>query len=415
MRMVSVSCNAVLAIRIETTVPAPLTLFRFRTPDQVEWLHPDGTVQRGTLGELVVQTSGARWVLVAPGEMVTLHRVPLPSRKRATWIRAVPYALEDQLVEDIEKLHFAMGNLLEDGGLPVAVIQQAVLRAWLENCAEVGVVPAAVVPDPLLLPWEEGAWSVLLEAERAVVRTSRWQGFATERGMLELLLNQSLAETGDARPRRLRVWGSPPPELAATDLTLHVENSQIEPLAVFATTYHSATVLNLLQGPFSRRAHWGRWLRPWRAAAVLAGLWLLAQGVSRIHEQAWLQNEVVALRTEMARLYQETVPDATRIVNPRAQLEARLREVQPSGTSTGTFLELLHQGGQPLTHFPEVTLRALSYRDGQLSLDLQGGSPAVLDQLQQRLNQQPGLRIEMRTTQRDGQVESKVTLAREAR
>jgi general secretion pathway protein L len=102
-------------------------------------------------------------------------------------------------------------------------------------------------------------------------------------------------------------------------------------------------------------------------------------------------------------------------VNPRVQLETRLRELQPSGASAANFLELLHQGGQPLTDFPEVSLRALGYRDGQLNMDLQGGSPAVLDQLQQRLNQQPGLRVEMRTTQRDGQVESKVTLAREER
>ncbi len=389
--------------------------FRFRTLDQVEWLRPDGVVQHGTPGELAVQTSGARLILVAPGEMVTLHRVPLPSRNRATWIRAVPYALEDQLVEDIEHLHFALGSQPEDGNLPVAVIQQAVLRAWLTTCAEAGATPVAVVPDPLLLPWEEGEWSVLLEGERAVVRLGRWQGFATERGMLELLVNQSLAEAGDARPQRLRVWGGPPSEIAGTDLALQIEDDRIEPLAIFATAYHAATTLNLLQGPFSGRAHWGRWLRPWRVAAVLGGLWLLTEGISQIHQQAWLQKEVVALRSEMERLYRETVPGATRIVNPRAQLEARLRELQPSGASAGTFLELLHQGGQPLTDFPEVTLRALGYRDGQLSLDLQGGSPAVLDQLQQQLSQQSGLRIEMRTTQRDGQVESKVTVARELR
>ena len=397
-------------------MPAQLTFFRFHTPGRVEWLRPDGAVQRGTLGELAAQASGgARLVLVAPGERVTLHQVPLPGRKRAAWIQAVPYALEDLVVEDVESLHFALGDQPENGGLLVAVIQQAVLREWLETCAQAGVIPAAVVPEPLLLPWEQGEWSVLLEAERVVARVGRWQGFATERGMLELLLNHSLVEAGDARPQRLRVWGDPSPDLAATDLALQIEDSRVEPLAVFAAAYHPATALNLLQGPFSRRAHWGRWLRPWRAAAVLGGVLLLAQGILQIHERAWLRGEEAALRTEMERLYQEAVPGATRIVNPRVQLETRLRELQSGGGSAGTFLELLHQGGRPLTDFPEVTLRALGYRDGQLSLDLQGGSPAVLDQLQQRLSQQSGLRVEMRTTQRDGQVESKVTLAREAR
>jgi type II secretory pathway component PulL len=61
-----------------------------------------------------------------------------------------------------------------------------------------------------------------------------------------------------------------------------------------------------------------------------------------------------------------------------------------------------------------VTLRGFSYRDGQLDLDLEGGSPAVLDQLRQTLSQQPGLQSDVRTLQRDGRVESKVTLKRAA-
>lgn len=397
-------------------MPVPLTFFRFHAPDQVEWLGPDGVAQRGSPDDLAARSGGARLVLVAPGELATLHRVSLPGRKRAQWVQAVPYALEDQLVEDIEHLHFSLGSLPEEGRLPVAVIQRTVLRAWLDRCAEAGVAPAVVVPDPLLLPWEEGDWSLLLEAGRAVVRTGRWEGFAAELDLLDLLLSQAFAEAGEARPQRLRVWGDPPPTLAVAvaDLIPLVEDRSPEPLAVFAAAYRPGAALDLLQGSFSRRAHWGRWVRPWRMAAGLAGLWLLAQGIAQIHERFWLEREVIALRTEMARLYQDAVPGATRIVNPRAQLEAHLRELRSGDARTETFLELLYRGGQPLTQFPDVTLRALNYRDGRLSLDLHGGSPAVLDQLQQQLNQQPGLRTEMRTTQREGQVESQVTLTWEA-
>jgi general secretion pathway protein L len=113
-------------------------------------------------------------------------------------------------------------------------------------------------------------------------------------------------------------------------------------------------------------------------------------------------------------VYKEAAPGSTRIVNPKVQLEARLRELRPSDTSSGTFFDLLYRGGQPLVNFPNVILRGFSYRDGQLDLSLQGGDPAVLDQLRQQLNQQPGLQAEMRTTQREGQVESKVILKKAA-
>lgn len=396
-------------------MPVPLCFFRFPTPDApdvVEWLRPDGAVQRGSWAELAEQTAGSRLLLIAPGEAITLHQVPLPSRKRSTWARAVPYALEDQVVEDIETLHFALASAPDGDCLPVAVVNRDTLRGWLDACAQASLVPAALLPEPLLLPWQEGDWSLLLDGQRAVVRTGRWDGFATEQDLLELLLNQALVDAGDARPQRLRVWGHPPPALAEIGLDPLIEDSAPEPLSVLASAYQPLATINLLQGGYSLRAHWGRWLRPWRAAAVLAGLWLLVQGISQMHEYWSLRREQVALRAAMEQVYKEAVPGATRIVNPKVQLETRLRELRPASASSGAFLELLYRSGQPLVSFTDVTLRGLSYRDGQLDLDLQGGNPEVLDQLQQKLNQQPGLQVEMRTTQREGQVESKVTLKR---
>lgn len=391
-------------------MPAPLCFFRFVSADEAEWLRPDGEVQRGPLADLSSQSDGARQILVAPSEAVTLHRLALPSRKRSTWARAVPFALEDYLVEDIETLHFALGGAVDGGYLPVAVVDRILLSAWLETCDQAGLTPAAVVPDSLLLPWQNDEWSVLLEARRALVRTGRWEGFATERDNLALLLAQALAEAGETKPRCLRVWGAPATELAETGIELSLEDTPSEPLALFASGYQPATVLNLLQGGYSRQAHWGRWLRPWRAAAALVGMTLLVQIAGQVYDYWRLQREVTALRTEIERTFKDALPEATRIVNPKVQMETRLRELAPSGGSG--FLELLYQGAQPLAHFPNVTLRGLGYRDGQLDLALEGGDPAVLDRLRQQFERQPGLRMDMRTTQREGQMESKITVKR---
>lgn len=391
-------------------MPAPLCFFRFVSADEAEWLRPDGEVQRGPLADLSSQSDGARQILVAPSEAVTLHRLALPSRKRSTWARAVPFALEDYLVEDIETLHFALGGAVDGGYLPVAVVDRILLSAWLETCDQAGLTPAAVVPDSSLLPWQNDEWSVLLEARRALVRTGRWEGFATERDNLALLLAQALAEAGETKPRRLRVWGAPATELAETRIELSLEDTPSEPLALFASGYQPATVLNLLQGGYSRQAHWGRWLRPWRAAAALVGMTLLVQIAGQVYDYWRLQREVTALRTEIERTFKDALPEATRIVNPKVQMETRLRELAPSGGSG--FLELLYQGAQPLAHFPNVTLRGLGYRDGQLDLALEGGDPAVLDRLRQQFERQPGLRMDMRTTQREGQMESKITVKR---
>ena len=80
------------------------SVFRFVSADEAG-LRPDGEVQRGPLADLSSQSDGARQILVAPSEAVTLHRLASTQPQAFHLARAVPFALEDYLVEDIETLH----------------------------------------------------------------------------------------------------------------------------------------------------------------------------------------------------------------------------------------------------------------------------------------------------------------------
>jgi type II secretory pathway component PulL len=259
-------------------LPAPLLLFRFTAPDQVDACGPDGDLWHGPLADLPARAGDARLVLVAPGETLALHCVTPPGRHRSTWMRAIPYALEEHLVDEVEALHFAFGATLDGGRLPVAVIAHDTLRGWLAACAAVGITVHAVIPDLLLLPWHEDDWSLLRDGTRLLVRTGRWEGFVTDAEALELLLGAALAEAGDSQPRGLRLWNAdtlPAAVLALLDgagITLQAEEAPPATLSLFAAAYQPGAVINLLQGPYSHQAPWRRWIRPWRTAAALAAV-----------------------------------------------------------------------------------------------------------------------------------------------
>ena len=68
--------------------------------------------------------SGQRVVVLVSGADGLLTRVSIPGSSRQKLLRAVPYALEEQLSEDVDNLHFALGTTLEDEGWPVAVIRK---------------------------------------------------------------------------------------------------------------------------------------------------------------------------------------------------------------------------------------------------------------------------------------------------
>ena len=181
-------------------------LFRFLSPEQVEWFKPGVGTRQGTAAELAAQVGSDRLLLVAPGETISLIEAKVPGRQRSARLKALPFALEDNLAADVEELHFAVGEFT-DATIPVATVDHKTLQAWLDSCAQAGLSPHAIIPEPLLLPYEEHSWSLLLDDNRAVVRTGRWSGFTTDQSELDMLLALLLAEAGEQALQYLRVWG----------------------------------------------------------------------------------------------------------------------------------------------------------------------------------------------------------------
>ncbi len=397
--------------------------------ERLEWF--DQELHQGTLAELAQAAAGRGCTWVIPGERVTLLVVTAPTRNRATWLRALPYAVEDQLAEEVETLHFAVGPAQADGHIPVAILQTAYLETGLARCREAGVVVREVVPDFLLLPYESDTWSLLIEPTRVLVRQGLYRGFAAEASLANTLLRMTLHKpdkqnasdgsttdpASESRAQQIHVYGDV--SLGSSSLlTTLADHAAPHPmmktapqalLALAASTPQAP--LNLLQGRFSQQAQWGKYLKPWRFAAGLVGLYLLCGLGAQVLEYRRLTQERAALQAEMEQIYRTAVPTATRIVNPRVQLEAHLRELkQNKGSQKAGFLELLYRSGPALIAFNDVTLRSLRYRNEQLEAELDSSNLEALDQLKNRLANQAGLLIDMRTVKQEDRIRSQLNV-----
>ncbi len=369
-------------------------------PDQVRWLaltpgQPPGRVAHGLLADAARAAAGRAVVLLVPGEEVLLTEVTLRLRNSAKLRKAVPYALEDALAGDLEHLHFALGPR-QGERTPVAVVDRERMGVWLERLAELDIVPRHVLPDVLCLPWQEGEWGVLLDDQRALVRTGPTSGFATERDNLLPLLLAALE--GEDGPAALRVW--PCAEgghgLEGLRRPLVAARCDGEPLTVLAEGFQPRPPLDLLQGEFSTRADLRERLRPWRWAAALAGLWLaVTLGQQWLHAHR-LQAELDAVNTETRRVFQRSFPEVKQFRDARKQMARRLNALRGGRKQGGAdFLTLLAQASEVLGGARDVQIDALSFHDGRLDLRLRAPSLSALERLQQQL-QGAGLVAELR-------------------
>ena len=149
---------------------------------------PQGSVHTGALADVAREASGQRIVVLVSGSDCLLTRVSIPGGSRQKLLRAVPYALEEQLSEEVENLHFAVGSTQEDGAWPVAVIGKSFMDSLTAELSEAGLDVQQVTPEALALPYNGGETSVLVENDVALVRTGSTSGFAVDSDNLGLLL-----------------------------------------------------------------------------------------------------------------------------------------------------------------------------------------------------------------------------------
>jgi len=128
-------------------------LLRLPAPGQedTEWLtideagEPATARQRGPLSLAAAVGRTAKVILIAPATQILLAEPELPPGSGVRLARAVPFALEEQLTEDIDHLVFALGKRPASGGTPVAVVSRSVLQGWLSDLSAAGITPAAGV------------------------------------------------------------------------------------------------------------------------------------------------------------------------------------------------------------------------------------------------------------------------------
>jgi general secretion pathway protein L len=375
--------------------------------DACEWVlmgaegRAAGTVQSGTLAEAAAAASGLRVSVLAPGGDCLLTTASIPGSNRQKLLRALPYALEDQLTVDVEDLHFALGPSLGEDRYAVVVIAIERMEAILEACREAEMDVGRIIPEQLAIPCPDSGTCVVIDNDVALVRTGRHAGYAIDTGNLGLLLSRQQPQEEESAPE-LRIYnaaGTDLPDLGAAAGTAVVEEYHGSTLGLLAEGSASPGI-DLLQGPYSRSQEWGKLWRPWRAtAALLLAGFVVSHAVMGV-EYYRLSKEREALGNRIEETYRQAFPAAKRVVNPRAQMQQQLDQLLRLQGGGDGFMTLLARAGDVLRTNKAIEISGASFRAGRLDVDLTANNLQVLDELKQTLAGK-GLVVEIQSATTD--------------
>lgn len=292
---------------------------------------------------------------------------PWPSRRRPD-LRAIAFAVEEQLGEPLENLHLSLGTPDPSGRYPVMVIERDRFACILQLLQTAGINVASISVDADRLPPDQA-------------RGVRWFGRWLLGGALPsrlALSTDDLALLNPGLPEDVQ-WRDEPADSIDPDSWLLEE---------------SVPTINLLHGEFARRqTNW-----PWRLVGVTVGLMLLVSWGASAARVNFLESQSAQLQARSEQQFKALYPEQTRIVDLAAQLTAlQGSSATPQGGRIAGLVTLVERvlGASP------VEIRRVEFReDSGWRIQLSASSFTELETLREHARQQ-GIAVRIDSASKD--------------
>lgn len=286
-----------------------------------------------------------------PSEKILTAVVDLPFASRTQRKQAAPFALEGLIAEPLEQVHVALGVEVSSRRHLCAVVRHGVMREWIALLAQAGLERCILLPDALALAEPPlGYWRVVIEGDRALVRTDDGGGFAVETSALPA------AWEAGGRPAVI-AEGDPVPEVmrdGLQDVTLEMPGST-RPSVV-------APPIDLRQGLYAVQG--SEEASPWRLVASVAAAGIAAH-------LALITIDTLALYGMAERREAETrrlIADRQPALQAEPDLVSAVDQIAPIAGGEGPIVRMIGRTSRALVGQP-LTYRAIQYdADGPTTL-----------------------------------------------
>jgi len=387
--------NETLILLLGQTPDDPVR-WAFMAGDEIQ--SADMAPDAKALSEIAERAANARSVTaVLPGEQVAMRVMPSPPRAQAKFRAAAAFLLEDDLAENLDRLHVSVSRTEDGIGLAFAV-KKTLMAGWRTALADAGISPDVMVPDFVLTPLQPDRATLVFERGR-IIGAFGLQGFAAERPLADAIVVElagddvisAITAFGDPDVEKIEFKGKPFEWCGMSD--------EASLFHLYSTGLNSGDAPNFIQGDYRKRRDWAGLIRPWRRAAILAAACFVGVFATVIADAARSERLTDKLNKQAGALHQTAFPDQAS-ANPREHA----RRVLAARTNALGFLPLSTHFAESLVENDKIQVDRIRFNAarGEYSINLRFSDINDLEGLKQSLADRGVIASEVGGVRRSG-------------
>jgi len=383
--------------------------------EETVWVNTDSSgsctsaVKRGSLGDAADAAAGNRIaLLLSPSQILRLFS-NIPLKGKAKIMQALPFALEEQLAQDVDDLHFAIGERNAEGGIPVAVVARDAFEDTLEEARSAGLAPDAVMSLADSIPLFPSTTTAWIDGDTATIRTAD-ETFSIDADELTTILDMRFPldvdatsdDTADGEPapaKHIKVYCDAPAHDRFADMfeslrlrvesldVLLIEDHGIAQLANSLADTGRKQGVNLLQAAYAVKKQLFTLSPAWKLAGALAVVFAVLTLIGDSLSLMQLNRQEQALDAAAAETLSKAFPGTGEVADPWGQLQSRMRAAGSTANASGPgFIEALNVLANAVDKTKGIEFEALSFRNNVIDLRLSAPAVDVLDTLAREVN-----------------------------
>ena len=362
----------------------------------LSWVYEDDHNQlqmtKGSLSDAVISAADHFITIVMPGEDVLFLQAEVPGKNIQRVQQAVPYVLEDSVIDDVDDLYFAISkpNTAPDNQYDISVINSDYFESVIKQLETVGIYADVMTADYFLN--ENNI--LLFDGERIVFNSDKLK-FSSDINGLKNISKDVLdgAKLVDCSGEK---QGEGSFENKLKDFNLDVLNCNDASLVYLIKNCSNHPSVNLLQGTYKKKKDWSSTSKKWLPAAALFLVWLIVQGGVFVFDYIDLNDKNKRLNLEITNIYKQSFPQSRRIIDAKAQMKQKLDQLRKrKGKSGRSFTNMLSASARVFSVSKGLIIKSLRYYDGRIDLEVQIASLQALDKLKEQLQKENGYQVEV--------------------
>lgn len=366
-----------------------------------------GKITSGSLAELSAVAADHPAIVLLNSQCLHINQLQLPTQNLQKLLKAVPYAIEEFIADDIDDFHFVISKNKHDGSTSVVGINENTLKNIIQIFQAANINVEKIIPDALCLAADSNQWVCLNHENTSYLQTDITNGMLLSHDLLPYVITNKLQDETQTRPEKILLFSEQENATAFDALKAEsIPGDDIEivnivynthPLVVFCGNYKQAMALNLLQYKFKPKRKTSGYWQHWRLAASLAAIWLVLHLGLTGFQHSQLKDSNIATHAMIEKIYKKSFPKSRKIVNPRVQMEQKLKELKgTTGNSSQGLIFLLAESFGTLSHDKKnITLQSLTFRNNRMDIGLESSNLQAVENLNKSLNNNKKIKSEI--------------------